>query len=138
MNLADVIHKLEFSINAYQNLLDTNVQEGIVIGPCDIGTWHADTPLNKAYSDMIEALQISKKIAEQYLLSQTDCGQSSFTVTSQEPRCKDCKWWKDSDGKYRRGLGTESRCPINTHAVYSGEGYCYMFSPKADMRGEEE
>jgi hypothetical protein len=27
MNLDDVIHKLEFSIKAYQNLLDTNVQE---------------------------------------------------------------------------------------------------------------
>ena len=72
MNLDDVIHKLEFSINAYQNLLDTNVQEGFIIGKCDIGTWHANTPLNKAYSDMIEALQISKKIVEQYLLSQTD------------------------------------------------------------------
>ena len=72
MNLADVIHKLEFSINAYQNLLDTNVQEGFIIGKCDIGTWHANTPLNKAYSDMIEALQISKKIVEQYLLSQID------------------------------------------------------------------
>lgn len=72
MNLDDVIHKLDFSIKAYQNLLDTNVQEGIIIGPCDIGTWHADTPINKAYSDMIEALQISKKIVKQYLLSQTD------------------------------------------------------------------
>ena len=55
----------------------------------------------------------------------------------QEPRCRECKWWKDSDGKYRRGLGAESRCLINTHAVYCGEGYCYMFSPKADTRGEE-
>lgn len=56
----------------------------------------------------------------------------------QEPKCKDCKWWKDSDGEYRRGCGAESQCPINTHTVYCGEGYCYMFSPKVDMRGEEE
>lgn len=51
----------------------------------------------------------------------------------QEPKtghCKDCKWWKDSDGKYRRGCGDESQCPINTHAVYCGEGYCYMFEPQ--------
>lgn len=54
-------------------------------------------------------------------------------VIPQEPRCKECKWWKDSDGKYRRSCGAESQCPINTHAVYCGEGYCYMFSPKTDM-----
>lgn len=55
----------------------------------------------------------------------------------QEPRCKDCKWWKDSDGKFRRGCGAESPCPINTHVVYCGEGYCYMFQTKADMEGNE-
>jgi hypothetical protein len=53
------------------------------------------------------------------------------TVTPQEPRCRECKWWKDSDGKYRRGIGAESQCPMNTHAVYCGDGYCYKFSPKA-------
>lgn len=52
------------------------------------------------------------------------------SVTPQEPRCKDCKWWKDSDGKYRRGCGAESPCPINTHTVCCGEGYCYMFEPQ--------
>ena len=60
------------------------------------------------------------------------------SVTPQEPKCKDCKWWKDSDGKYRRGCGAESKCPINTHVVYCGEGYCYMFLPKSDMREVEE
>ena len=59
-------------------------------------------------------------------------------VTPQEPKCKDCKWWKDSDGEYRRGCGAESICHINTDKVYQGEGYCYMFSPKADMRGAKE
>ena len=48
-------------------------------------------------------------------------------VTPQEPRCRDCKWWKDSDGEYRRGCGAESICRINTDKVYKGEGYCYMF-----------
>lgn len=51
-------------------------------------------------------------------------------VIPQEPKCKNCKWWKDSDGKYRRGCGAESQCHINTDVVYRGEGYCYMFSPK--------
>lgn len=58
------------------------------------------------------------------------------SVTPQVPKCKDCKWWKDSDGEYRRGCRAESKCPINTHEVYCGKGYCYMFSPKTDMRGE--
>jgi len=56
----------------------------------------------------------------------------------QEPRCKDCKWWKDSDGKYRRGCRAESHCPINRREVYEGNGYCYMFLPKADMKEVEE
>lgn len=49
--------------------------------------------------------------------------------------CKDCKWWKESDGTYKRGLGAESKCPMNTETVYKGEGYCYMAEPK---EGEEE
>lgn len=53
----------------------------------------------------------------------------------QEPKtgyCKDCRWWRDSDGVYRRGFGAESQCPISNHAVYCGEGYCYMFEPKTE------
>ena len=51
----------------------------------------------------------------------------------QEPKtghCKDCKWWKDSDGVYRRGIGAESKCPINNVSVNHGLGYCYMFEPQ--------
>ena len=44
--------------------------------------------------------------------------------------CKDCKWWKDSDGAFRRGIGAESQCPINREEVYEGNGYCYMFEPQ--------
>lgn len=54
-----------------------------------------------------------------------------------ELRCMECKWWKDSDGKYRRGVGAESQCPINSHKVYSGAGYCYMFSPKSESEEED-
>ena len=44
--------------------------------------------------------------------------------------CRDCKWWKDSDGTYRRGTGAESICPMNTLIVYEGDGYCYLFEPQ--------
>lgn len=52
------------------------------------------------------------------------------SVTPQEPKCKDCKWWKDSDGEYRRGCGAESKCPINRREVFEGNGYCYLFEPQ--------
>ena len=41
-------------------------------------------------------------------------------------RCKDCKYWKDSDGVYRRGLDAESKCPLNLKEVYEGTFYCGM------------
>ena len=44
--------------------------------------------------------------------------------------CKDCKWWKDSDGLYRRGVHAESQCPINRREVFEGNGYCYMYEPQ--------
>lgn len=50
-------------------------------------------------------------------------------------RCKDCKWWKDSDGTFRRGIRAESLCPINRKEVFEGNGYCYMFEPQE--RSEE-
>lgn len=50
-------------------------------------------------------------------------------------KCKDCKWWRDSDGAYRRGVKAESKCPINTVSVANGWGYCYMF--ESQERSEE-
>ena len=44
------------------------------------------------------------------------------SVTPQEPRCKECKYWKDSDGVYRRGCSAESKCPINRREVFEGNG----------------
>ena len=54
----------------------------------------------------------------------------SLEQESKPGYCKDCKWWKDSDGAYRRGVGAESQCPINRKEVFEGKGYCYMFEPK--------
>lgn len=51
----------------------------------------------------------------------------SVTPQPRKGHCRDCKWWKDSDGAYRRGAGAESQCPINRREVFEGSGYCYMF-----------
>jgi hypothetical protein len=66
MTIDEVIHKLDFSISAYQKLINENVANGEVVGTGVRGTWTASTPLNKAYSDMIEALQISRGMIENY------------------------------------------------------------------------
>lgn len=57
----------------------------------------------------------------------------AIKALEQEPRCKDCKWWKDSDGEYRRGCGAESQCPINRREVFEGNGNCYLYEP---LKGE--
>lgn len=66
MTIDDCIHKLDFSIGAYQKLIDENVSNGEVVGTGVRGTWAASTPLNKAYSDMIEALQTAKDTMHKY------------------------------------------------------------------------
>lgn len=66
MAIDDCIHKLDFSIGAYQKLIDENVSSGEVVGTGVRGTWTASTALNKAYSDMIEALQIAKDTVRKY------------------------------------------------------------------------
>ena len=48
--------------------------------------------------------------------------------------CKDCKHWKDSDGVYRRGIGAESKCPVNIRAVYEGNFYCADAERRTDER----
>lgn len=80
----------------------------------------------KELQDIADALKIainSLKIDEQYDLA----------MEQAEPKtghCKDCKWWKDSDGVFRRGIGAESQCPMNRIEVYEGNGYCHMFEPQ--------
>ena len=51
-------------------------------------------------------------------------------LEQESKKCKDCKWWKDSDGVYRRGVGAKSQCLINHKEVYKGKGYCFMFEPQ--------
>lgn len=66
MTIEDCLHKLDFSIGAYQRLIDENVDNGKIVGTGVKGTWAASTTLNKAYSDMIEALQIAKETILKY------------------------------------------------------------------------
>ena len=47
-------------------------------------------------------------------------------------RCKDCKYWKDSDGVYRRGVDAESKCPLNIQEVYAGTFYCGYAERRTD------
>ena len=72
MTIDDCIHKLDFSIGAYQKLIDENVANGEVVGTGVRGTWTASTPLNKAYSNMIEALQIAKDTLRKHQMMQSD------------------------------------------------------------------
>ena len=72
MTIEECIHKLDFSIGAYQKLINENVANGEVVGTGVRGTWTASTPLNKAYSDMIEALQTAKDTMRKYRLMQAD------------------------------------------------------------------
>ena len=72
MTIEDCIHKLDFFIGAYQKLIDENVANGEVVGTGVRGTWTASTPLNKAYSNMIEALQIAKDTLRKYQMMQAD------------------------------------------------------------------
>lgn len=72
MTIEDCIHKLDFLIGAYQKLIDENVANGEVVGTGVRGTWTASTPLNKAYSNMIEALQIAKDTLRKYQMMQAD------------------------------------------------------------------
>ena len=72
MTIDDCIHKLDFSISAYQKLTDENVASGDIVGTGVRGTWTASTPPNEAYSDMIEALQIAKETMHKYQKMQAD------------------------------------------------------------------
>ena len=72
MTIEECIHKLDFSIGAYQKLISENVANGEVVGIGVRGTWAANTPVNKAYSDMIEALQTAKDTMRKYQKMQAD------------------------------------------------------------------
>ena len=59
MTKEEALHKLEFMRNAYQKLIDENVDEGRFVGTDVTGTWKADTPLNEVYREHVEALDMA-------------------------------------------------------------------------------
>ena len=59
MTKEEALHKLEFMRNAYQQLINENVDEGRFVGTDVTGTWKADTPLNKVYAEHVEALNMA-------------------------------------------------------------------------------
>lgn len=66
MTKEEALHKLEFMRNAYQQLIDENVDEGRFVGTDVTGTWKADTPLNKVYAEHVEALDMAISAIKKY------------------------------------------------------------------------
>lgn len=58
------IHKIDFSIKAYQNLIDQNVSEGEVLGDGVQGKWQSDKAPIQEYQEMIDALTMAKEALE--------------------------------------------------------------------------
>lgn len=94
---------------------------------CEIsGSIESDIDLSKYKREFQE-------LANMILDAQTKSIQALPPVTPIHGTCKDCKNWKDSDGVYRRGIGAESKCPINIKEVYEGTFYCGDF-----LKGESD
>lgn len=116
----------------YNKGFDEGVEEGIkaTVEPCD------DVVSRQAAIDIIENWLSCDdyNYAERHIMRATESILYDLpSVRPQEPKtghCKDCKWWKDSDGAFRRGIGAESQCPINREEVYEGNGYCFLFEPQ--------
>lgn len=66
MTKEEALHKLEFMRNAYQQLIDENVDEGRFVGTDVTGMWKADTPLNKIYAEHVEALDMAISAIKKY------------------------------------------------------------------------
>lgn len=65
MTREEAIRKMEFCKNAYQKLIDEEVDNGTFVGTGVNGVWKADTPLTKAYSDMVDACDMAIKALDQ-------------------------------------------------------------------------
>lgn len=59
MTKEEALRKLEFMRNAYQKLIDENVDEGRFVGTDVTGTWKADVTLNEVYREHVEALDMA-------------------------------------------------------------------------------
>ena len=87
------------------------------------GAWACDNIRQDVTEKWLTATQQTGALHEIYK-------KGYYETLQQRGHCRDCKWWKDSDGVYRRGVSAESKCPINRTEVLEGNGYCYMFEPQ--------
>ena len=92
--------------------------------PCE------DCISRKETISMLEFMLSNFKDYKEALKEALDKVRNARSVQPKTGHCKECKWWKDSDGAYRRGVRAESQCPINRREVFEGNGYCYMFEPR--------
>ena len=69
---------------------------------------------------------------EQGYINAIECLEELPSAQPEIIHCKDCKYWKDSDGVYRRGFDAESKCPLNLKEVYDGTFYCGMAERRTD------
>ena len=90
MTKEEALHKLEFMRNAYQKLIDENVDEGRFVGTDVTGTWKADTPLNKVYAEHVEALDMAISALEE--------------KERNKVRCDECKHKRGGSGFYECSL----------------------------------
>ena len=96
METKEALHKLEYMRDAYQKLIDENVDGGRFGGTDVTGTWKADTPLNEVYREHVEALDmaISALKKQEDDVKPTICFENGFyyamkngvKVASWEPR----------------------------------------------------
>ena len=116
--------------NGMENLLGTNLAE---VGTDCISRQQAIDALenDKAALDKIIKGMSAEDMLLKYYVAQHNQVSCDIDAIVQLPpiqpeivRCKDCKHWKDSDGVFRRGIGVESKCPLNLHQVYEGTFYC--------------
>ena len=59
MENREAIRKIKFMRDAYQKLIDENVDEGRFVGTDVTGMWKADTPLNEVYREHVDALDLA-------------------------------------------------------------------------------
>ena len=98
----DVTLMCRFLVN-YMEVLEKQMQEP-----------REDTISRQTVLDIVDSYSESKSNVEdvtQDILSNI-VALSPVNPQSKTEHCKDCKWRKDSDGVFRRGIEAESQCPI--------------------------
>ena len=64
MTREKAIHKMKFSKDAYQKLIDEEVDKGILIGTGIKGEWEADAPLTEEYVAMRDSCDMAARSLE--------------------------------------------------------------------------